>query len=63
MGKPATDVLMNGTLVIRRGGQKFGEISLTKDGIRWYGRKDQKPWTISWKQFDDFMQGQGKYKD
>lgn len=63
MAKPVTEVIYHGKLEIRRDGIRFGTLWIEKGNIYWRGSRDKNDRTRSWKEFEKFMTGTGKFKN
>jgi hypothetical protein len=63
MSKPATEVIHQGTLVIRRDGEKFGTLWVEKQNILWRTRSGKKYPSRTWKEFDEFMTRSGRFEN
>jgi hypothetical protein len=50
------------TFVVVRGGRKLGELRVSKGSLDWYTGNGRRPYSISWKLFDQIMTKGGSIK-
>lgn len=43
--------------IVKRNGEKFGTLRISKGALVWFPRNGVKGRRASWRQFDDFMEG------
>ena len=41
-------------------GNRFGSMTITKDGVEWLPRKHQHPYSASWAEFTKWMEARSK---